>query len=375
MRAPLDVAKLKARALQRAMPAYFKLSQAQEALARLLSFKDWHHLAQEGAKGHPLLPTRLLQPTDPEFAPTLYRVVVFLADEYRVPTETAQAFYYGWGVFSPSLAEPYKGEYAFWAEALEKGPSPECLRDSGGPQDWLDEYDVIRIADGIVQACPYGKHSYWFLSDERLKAMPAALRGIQTVFNAHEDPHRVMLSFPDAFTPSQVEDAWRRLETELPGVFELYTGRQAEAMPYPSLSPLTGIQQAKRHPTALFPLSLRWMALPYSPDPGRQIQPVISALRGVHLAALIESRGELKLQDVHWFQMQEGEPLKWDDILFRNVLRPITPGEVRACSPQYGYPFKHGPFYPFEYARDMEGGNPGLGFVPESFGSDEDDES
>ena len=361
MKTPLEVAKKKARALQRAFPAHFTLSQAQEALARLLDLPDWHHLAERASGGDQVLPTKRLKPADPAYVPTLHKYISRLADDRDVPPSEAHAFLLGWGVITVPLTDPYEREYEFWNASLSQAPDPEW----GDHKEWLEEYGVERIADGIVQACPNYKHSYWFLSPQRLKAMPVALRGRLTVFHADDFWPHVVLAFPAEFSAGKVSDAWEAMRAQHPGVFELLQGRSAEDPYLQGFGPLAVRELSIQHPDAWLPLAFRWRAIPYrtvrSPGTPDRVYP---CLRGRAMQAFIESKGHLKLADVQWFSLKDGEPMSMSRFEWGG-LRPLQTGELVRETPQYASPFKHGPFFWLEYHSD-EGGDLGLGYFPET---------
>lgn len=359
----LDAVKRKARQMERAFPAHFTLSQAQEATAHVLGFADWHALHRAAFVGKPVLPAERVRPTDPRYPATVYAFITKMVDTYSVPPGLAHQFYLSWGVFSPVLGPPFAYDFFEIADTYEQRLAGN--QEAGRRDDFNEDDEIIEIIPGVLEAAgPWSyKHRYWFLNPERLKSMPAPLQAMGGAYLDFEHANLVVLSFASEFEAERVAEAHDWVSHNEPALYEwLFAG--TPAFP-PQTSASIQLKAARAAPAAWFPLSLRYMALPFVPEERRRLSAeVVAATQGRNLAQMIESKGLVRLADVRWFAGSHLWALTLDD-----TFRPLDLQKYHECDPQHASPFKRGPLWNIEFFPSEMGA--GLGWYADPEALDE----
>lgn len=346
----IDFIKNRAKLIKSLFPE-LPLTKCQHATCVALGLGDWFYASNQIQSSH------LIQSLpDEDVAKDVrlqrrYQQARALIDILDLPPDEVDIFVRLWNLTSnkPSQLSAYETNYKLIfeeIEAIEIGDVSEDDYDDGPP---------VIVAPGILHAQGSIKHQYFFLSNERLLAMPVYLRGNTSAFLDFEGGHHVVAAFPHLFPAAERIEAELYLKANEPLLYEWHFNLPSESHYQISLSLIKA--EAEAYPDDWIPLSFRVDRNIFHESPV-----YLPSITGSDFIKFIQSGGSLRGLTLKWFKakknfggadafMYSNADLEYVDASVR-----LDPRLIEETTPLYSSPFKHGPMSSIEYEWKTEGG-------------------
>lgn len=200
---------------------------------------------------------------------------------------------------------------------------------------------------------------YFVVSNDILAKLPPYVRGDSSAWLDFEDGLGLAWLFPEWFGRDALQRADEFFKSNRPRAYQWHYGGVGpdlhDSRTLPDLQ-----AEAAAHPLEMFPLSYRFPRL-IDGDGLSMSMPMVS---GAVFEKFLADRGALRLRDVRWFNVDDRKAMAEliSDQQLKGQVGPtpfsLTTLKSIASESRPGWlsPFKHGPFFEYEYNIGTEGG-------------------